>query len=89
MAARMRMLSSPHIQLGMKTDRIRMDMSDITGVFSFPFHQNFLVFDPSFCRIELNTIQLFLVKRYHSSFWILASKGKKKAKKAKKPSHTP
>jgi hypothetical protein len=36
--------------------------------------------------MELNTMQNFWQKSIHSSFWILASTGKKKAKK---PSPTP
>jgi hypothetical protein len=45
------------------------------------FTQKNLGFDPSFCRMKLNTIQNFWQKVIHSPFWILASRGKKKAKK--------
>jgi hypothetical protein len=48
----------------------------------FYFTQKNLV-DPSFCRMELNTIQNFLQKGIHSLFWILVSRGKKKTKKSK------
>jgi hypothetical protein len=43
------------------------------------FTQKILGFDPSFCRIKLNTMQNFWQKGIPSSFWILASKGKKKS----------
>jgi hypothetical protein len=46
-----------------------------------------LGFDPSFCKIELNTIQNFWQKGIHSLFWILASRGKKKKPKSSHPSH--
>jgi len=48
----------------------------------FPFHLKILCFGPSFCIIELNTIQNFWQKYGYSPFWILASRGKKKAKRA-------
>jgi hypothetical protein len=38
--------------------------------------------------MELNTMQNFWQKDIHSPFWILASRGKKKAKKLKKLSLT-
>jgi hypothetical protein len=51
------------------------------------FTQNFLGFGPSFCKIELNTIQNFLVKRY--PFSILDFGLKRSKKKAKKLSLIP
>jgi hypothetical protein len=53
------------------------------------FTQKILDFGPSFCRMEINTMQNFWQKGIHSPFWILASRGKKKSQKAKKPSPTP
>jgi hypothetical protein len=53
------------------------------GVFSYPFHLKILGFGPSFCRIKLNTMQNFWQKGIHSPFWILASRGPKKAKNPK------
>jgi hypothetical protein len=51
------------------------------GVFSSTFHPNFfLSFDPSFCTMELNTMQNFWQKDIHSPLWILASRGQKKLK---------
>jgi hypothetical protein len=44
------------------------------------FTQNFLGFGPSFCKMELNTMQNFWQKGIYSPFWILVSKGKKKKK---------
>jgi hypothetical protein len=46
-----------------------------------------LDFSSLFCKIELNIIQNFWQKGIHSSFWILASRGKK-TKKLKSP-HPP
>jgi hypothetical protein len=47
------------------------------------FTQKILGVGPSFCRIELNTMQNFWQKGIHSPFWILASSGqKKKSQKA-------
>jgi hypothetical protein len=48
------------------------------------FTQKILGFGPSFCRMKLNTMQKIWQKGIHFLFWILASRGKKKAKKAKK-----
>jgi uncharacterized Fe-S cluster-containing radical SAM superfamily protein len=53
------------------------------------FIQKILGFSPSFYRMKLNTMQKFWQKGIHFSFWILASRDKKKSQEAKKPSPTP
>jgi hypothetical protein len=50
------------------------------------FTKKILGFGPLFYKMKLNTMQIFWQKGIHSSFWILASRGKKKTKK---PSPTP
>jgi hypothetical protein len=44
------------------------------------FTQKILDIGPSFCKIELNTMQNFWQKGIYSPFWILASRGQKKPK---------
>jgi hypothetical protein len=65
-----------------------ISLRDKKSVFSSPFTQKNLGFDLSFCKIELNTMQFFLAKRY--PFFIL-DVGLKRPKQAKKPksSHPP
>jgi hypothetical protein len=48
------------------------------------FIQKILDFGPSFCIIELNTMQKFWQKDIYHPFWILASRGKKKKPKNQK-----
>jgi hypothetical protein len=48
------------------------------------FTQKILGFGPSFCKMKLNITQIFWQKDIYSPFWILASRGQKKAKKTKK-----
>jgi hypothetical protein len=52
-------------------------------VFSSPFTQKILGFDLSFCKIELNIMQIFWQKGIHSPFWMLASRGQNKPKSQK------
>jgi hypothetical protein len=52
------------------------------------FTQKILGFGPSYCRMELNTMQKIWQKGIYSSFWILVSRGQK-SQKAKKHSLTP
>jgi len=51
------------------------------------FPKKFLAFGPSFCKMELNTMQNFWQKGGYSPFWILASRGKKNPKRASRGSH--
>jgi hypothetical protein len=51
------------------------------------FTQKILGFGSSFYIIELNTMQIFWQKNIHSSFWILASRGKKSQKAKKTLTH--
>jgi hypothetical protein len=66
----------------------RSDLGGDQGVFSSHFIQKILGFDSLFCKMELNIIQIFWQKSIYSPFWILASRGQKKAKKPKS-SHPP
>jgi hypothetical protein len=50
------------------------------------FLQKILGFGPPFCKMELNTVQNFLAKRYQFS---ILDFGLKRPKKAKKNSHPP
>jgi len=51
------------------------------------FSQKILGFGPSFCKMKLNTMQNFWQKGDYSSFWILASRGKKNPKRVSRCSH--
>jgi hypothetical protein len=49
--------------------------------------QKKLGFDPSFCIMELNTMQNFWQKGGYSPFWIVASSSQKKPKRAPRGPH--
>jgi hypothetical protein len=63
-------------------DNFIVGLEWIQGVFSSPFIQKILGFGPSFCIMELNTMQNFWQNGCYSPFWILASRGQKKPKRA-------
>jgi hypothetical protein len=76
-------------QLNFVHQPINVDTLHLRVCLVLHFTQKILGFGPSFYRMELNTMQKILAKRYLFSILDFGLKRQKKGKKQKKPSPTP